>query len=320
MSTILSACDENVSVICNWLCSDQVAAIPTETVYGLAANAYSTSAVQKIFEYKKRPSFNPLISHYLTIEQIKKDAVCCDLFYQLAEVFSPGPLTYILNKTKNSQLSGLVTAGLDTVAVRMPNNTWAQKILKNLEFPLAAPSANLSTKLTNTTAKNVAQSLSTDDFFIFDGGKSVIGIESTVIDLTGKTPVILRYGEVLKEEIAKILKVDIMDDDGKIGFKCPGRMIKHYATEKPLIINAKSCGKNDAYLAFGNYDESKILAKHVKNLSKNGDLCEAASNLFSMLKELDCVSEVQKICVGVIEETGIGKAINDKLKRAAEKE
>ncbi|NCU46345.1 MAG: threonylcarbamoyl-AMP synthase, partial [Candidatus Fonsibacter ubiquis] len=212
-----------------------VVAVPTETVYGLAANAYNNKAIQKIYSLKRRPSRNPLIVHFKNIESIKKEAVINKNFLKLVKKFSPGPLTYILKKKKISKISKLANKGLDTIAVRIPKEKNIIKLLSILKYPLAAPSANKSKSLSPTTAKHVAEEFGKSVKMIIDGGVCKIGIESTVIDLTTK-PKILREGGLSSNIIEKFLKVKLTKDKSKI-VKSPGQIGLHYSPGIPIYMN-----------------------------------------------------------------------------------
>ena len=212
-----------------------VVAIPTETVYGLAANAYNTRAVKKIFSLKKRPSSNPLIIHFKNIEQIKKEAVINKNFLKLVKKFSPGPLTYVLKKRSSSKISKLANKSLSTIAVRIPSEKNTIKLLNILNCPLAAPSANRSKSLSPTTAKHVAEEFGNSIGMIIDGGSCKIGIESTVIDLTTK-PKILREGGLSSEIIGKFLKIKLSKNQNKI-IKSPGQIGLHYSPGMPIYMN-----------------------------------------------------------------------------------
>jgi len=185
--------------------SNNVIGLPTETVYGLAANAYSNKSVKKIFKLKKRPSFNPLIIHFKNLKDLKKNAICNDSFLKLHRTLCPGPITFILNKNPKSKISKIASAGKKTIAVRIPKHKVARNLLKILNVPLAAPSANISSKLSPTCAKDVVDEFGSKIKFILDGGRCKIGLESTIIDLTSK-PSILRQGSITVKDIYKILK------------------------------------------------------------------------------------------------------------------
>ncbi len=287
-----------------------IASLPTETVYGLAGNAYSKKAVKKIFKLKKRPKINPLIIHYLDIKNINQDVIINKNFLILYKKFCPGPLTFILKKKKYSKLSPLATAKLDTVAIRFPKHLITRNILKSINFPLAMPSANMSSGLSPINAHDVFEEFKNKLKLIVDGGKSKIGIESTVIDLT-KKPKILRPGIITKEEINKILKINFSKKRAKI--IAPGMLKRHYSPGIPVIIGKKPFGKNYACIVFGKKYKKK---KYYFNLSKKGDLKEAAANLYKVMRKIK-KRKYKKIFVSKIPFLGAGIAINDRLKRAS---
>ena len=208
--------------------NNNIIAIPTETVYGLAANAYSAKSVKKIFKIKKRPKFNPLIIHYKNLDALKKDAIPNNSFKKLYKVFCPGPITFILNKKKKSKISLAANAGKKTIAIRFPKHKVARDLLKLLEFPLAAPSANISSSLSPTSAYDVADEFYNKIKLILNGGSCKIGLESTIIDLTGP-PTILRQGSITKNLIQKILKKKIIINKSSKQIKSPGQLKFHYS-------------------------------------------------------------------------------------------
>ena len=230
--------------------NNNVIGLPTETVYGLAGNAYSNKAVKKIFKLKKRSPINPLIIHYKKLEDIKNDAIYDSSMIKLYKAFCPGPITFILKKKSKSNLSKIATAGKKTVAIRFPNHRVAQNILKIINKPLAAPSANISTKVSSTSARDVFDEFGKKIKIILDGGKCKIGLESTIIDLTGK-PCILRPGEITKEKIEKILskKIKIRKSFKKIN--APGQLKLHYSPGIPVEMNKKNVSKQQALIGFG---------------------------------------------------------------------
>ena len=284
--------------------------IPTETVYGLAGNAYSERAVKKIFKLKKRPKKNPLIIHYHDLESAKKDVKLNSDFYKLYKMFCPGPITFVLKKNKNSKISSLSTARLSTVAVRFPSHKIISTILKSISFPLAMPSANLSSRLSSVKALDVFEDFKKKLKIIIDGGISRIGIESTVVDLTGK-PRILRPGIIGYKDIKKCLKVNFSRKKSRI--KSPGMLKRHYSPGIPVIINGKPKDKNHAYIVFGKkYKETN----NYFNLSKKGNLKEAAAKLYRIMRKIK-KSGYKKIFVAKIPNIGPGVAINDRLTRAS---
>ena len=289
--------------------NDNLVGLPTETVYGLAGNAYSKKAVNKIYELKKRPKNNPLIVHYHNINQTSKDVILNKFFFKYYKKYCPGPITFILRKKKGSKINSLVTANLKTVAIRFPEHRVTRTILKKVKFPIAMPSANVSSKLSPVTAYDVSSEFKKKLKIIINGGKCKIGIESTVIDLTGK-PRILRPGIIifndLNKPISKIYK-------SKSIIKSPGIIGKHYYPGIPVILNRKPNNSEFAFITFGKKFKSK---KNCFNLSKRGNLNEAASNLYATMRNIKNKG-FKKIFVTKIPNRGAGIAINDRLKRAS---
>ena len=294
----------------DYLNRGNIASLPTETVYGLAGNAYSNKAVRKIFNLKRRPKNNPLIIHYCSLKNLKKDVILNKNFLKLYKKFCPGAITFVLKKNKKSEISSLATANLDTVAIRFPKHKIIRSILKSLNFPLAMPSANLSSNLSPVNALDVFEEFRKKLNIIVDGGKSKIGIESTVIDLTGK-PKILRPGIISKNKINQILKVHLSKE--KLKLKSPGMLKKHYSPGIPVILNKKPSSLNDAYIVIGKKFSNK---KNFFNLSKNNNLNEAAANLYKTMRIIK-KKGYKKIFVTKIPNLGPGIAINDRLKRAS---
>jgi L-threonylcarbamoyladenylate synthase len=294
--------------------NNNVIGMPTETVYGLAANAYSNNAVKKIFKLKKRPNFNPLIIHFKNLNSLKKDVVLNKSFEKLYKAFCPGPITFILNKKIKSKISKIATAQKRTVAVRIPKHPTARKLLKLLNVPLAAPSANISSKLSPTSSNDVVDEFKNKIKFILDGGRCKIGIESTIIDLTDN-PKILRPGFVTPKKISKILKKKISINRNINKIKSPGQLKSHYSPGIPIKINTKILKKSGAIIGFGREFKTK---KNHFNLSKNGNLNEAANNLYKTLRKIK-KKGFKSIAVNKIPNVGIGIAINDRLKRASNK-
>ena len=296
------------------LAGGELVVIPTETVYGLAADACNGRAVAKIFEAKNRPQFNPLIAHVAERSMARSIAQFSDLSERLAEQFWPGPLTLVLPHRKQSGVSELVTAGLDTIAVRMPVGI-ARDIVDQLGRPVAAPSANPSGRLSATTAAAVEAGLGEQVSLIVDGGASRIGVESTIMKVTDGSMTLLRPGGVPIEEIEAV--AGVRAEAAGPSVEAPGMLMSHYAPNAGLRLNAAHVTKGEALLAFG---ESRISGAEdaitVLNLSEAGDLREAAANLFSHLHMLDeCGADL--IAVEPIATGGLGDAINDRLRRAA---
>jgi len=311
-SNIFKVNSKNIFRAINYLKKKELVGVPTETVYGLAGNAYSTKAVKKIYLLKKRPYKNPLIIHYFNLEQLKKDVELNDNFYKLYKKFCPGPITFILKKKKNSFLSNLATANLKTVAVRIPKNQTIKKILKSLNFPLAIPSANKSTKISPVSAEDVAQEFNNSIKFILNGGTCIIGLESTVVDLTSKVR-ILRPGFICPSNISKVLNKKIDIHKGFKIIKAPGMLKRHYSPGIPMKLNQKEAKDDEAFIVFGKKYKK---GKNIFNLSYKSNLNEAARNLYKILRLIKN-KNYKMICVSSIPQTGIGLAINDRLNRAA---
>ncbi|MEX0807117.1 MAG: L-threonylcarbamoyladenylate synthase [Dongiaceae bacterium] len=288
-------------------------AVPTETVYGLAGDATNDRAVARIFEVKARPQFNPLIVHVADRSMAAKLVSMNRVAERLADAFWPGPLTLVLPRRRNASVSLLASAGLETLAIRMPAHPIALDLIRLSGRPLAAPSANPSGRLTPTEATHVAASLGDRIDLILDGGPCAIGIESTVLDLSEATPRILRQGGLPQNNIEAL--VGEMASGSDIGpIRSPGMTAGHYAPSIGLRMDATSVEAAEALLAFG----AKPLpgAATTLNLSVNSDLIEAAANFFSMLHRLDD-RRYSRIAVMPVPETGLGGAINDRLRRAA---
>ncbi len=309
--------DIAINHACKLLKNGDLVVIPTETVYGLAADATNDQAVTKIYELKNRPSFNPLIMHVADTYQAEKWAHFSPLAYMLAETFWNSnyhhrPLTLVLNRKKDTSLSHLAMAGLDTVAVRVPNHPIPLKLLKRFQKPLAAPSANRSNHISPTSTEAVKESFGTRTPFMLDGGVCSVGLESTIIDLTTDEPVLLRPGGTTKEEIEKVIGVSLKISTSSSCIKAPGMLKRHYAPVHPLRLNVVDPLDGEVLLGFGPQSPSDATL----NLSETGDLREAAANLFHMLRILD-QSTSKGIAVMPIPNHGLGLAINDRLKRAA---
>lgn len=289
----------------------ELVAFPTETVYGLGADATNDTAVARIFEAKNRPSFNPLIVHLPDRESVSDYVEFTAAAETMAARFWPGPLTLVLPRRADCSLSRLTSAGLDTVAMRVPSHDSARQLLRSAGIPIAAPSANRSGLLSPTTAEHVADQLGDHVAMILDDGPCAIGLESTVLDLSEETPAILRQGGLPQEEIEDALggPVAIASADGDAP-KSPGMLTRHYAPSRPLRMNASAAQPGEALLGFGRVMEA------TKNLSPDGDLVEAAANMFAFLHALDTPHH-GGIAVSPIPEIGLGRAINDRLRRAA---
>ncbi|MEZ5690798.1 MAG: L-threonylcarbamoyladenylate synthase [Rickettsiales bacterium] len=294
----------------NYLKSGQLVAFPTETVYGLGGNALSDTAVSAIYAAKGRPNFNPLIVHVASPDEAKKYVVWDERAELLATKFWPGSITFVLPRKADCDLSLLVSAGMDTVAVRMPAHPIALSLLEKSGLPLAAPSANISGRISPTMAEHVRQELGDKIAMVLDGGDCEVGIESTIIDLTTTPATILRHGKITIDELRKYIDIE-EDKSGKI--KAAGMMKSHYAPDSIVRLNAKEVREGEALLAFGKPLSGATI---IENLSEIENLQEAAANLFRMLRSLDSKTP-KAIAVMPIPEMGIGVAINDRLRRAA---
>jgi L-threonylcarbamoyladenylate synthase len=298
-----------------------VVAIPTETVYGLAADAFNTHAVAKVFQIKNRPSFDPLIVHVSNLEQARTLAIDFPpLALKLAEKFWPGPLTLTLKKNPN--VPDLVTSGLPTVAIRVPSHPVAQALLKEFNGPLAAPSANRFGRISPTTAHAVEKELGSAVSFILDGGSCQVGLESTIISFADSKPTLLRAGGIPIEKIEACIGSVTHAESAKDKPQAPGQLEHHYAPGKPLfLIEAKDLEKVQnpqatGLLAWGDLPLNKF--KKVCNLSLKKNFMEAAANFFQMLRDLD-ESDVSEIVAIKLPATDLGLAINDRLNRASTK-
>jgi len=295
----------------------ELVAFPTETVYGLGADATNERAVARIFEAKGRPRFNPLISHVADAEGARRLVRWSDLAERLAAHFWPGPLTLVLPKAESSPLALLTTAGLDTAAIRAPDHPIAQALICAADRPIAAPSANRSGGVSPTRAEHVAQSLGDRVKLILDGGPCQVGLESTVLDLTTPAPTLLRPGGATREAIETLIGPIALSHAlpaGDAPLKSPGQLASHYAPSRPVRLAATTVEPGEALLAFGPHAPAG--ARHMLNLSPSGDLTEAAANLFAHLRALDR-PDIACIAVMPIPEAGLGLAINDRLRRAA---
>ena len=292
----------------------ELVGMPTETVYGLAGNALDETAVARIYAVKGRPHFNPLIVHVHALAQAEKLAVFSDEARRLAAHFWPGPLTLVLPRRKDSGLSLLLSAGLETVALRMPNHPLALHLLEECGVPLAAPSANRSGKISPTDAAHVAQELGDKVSIILDGGACRVGLESTVVNMTSTPPQLLRPGGVTSAQLAQAGFTALAQPQPAAALHSPGMLASHYAPGKPVRLNAQAAEAGEALLGFGPAPLATL------NLSHAADTQEAAANLFRMLRALDAMAEYRAIAVMPIPNTGLGSAINDRLMRAAHRE
>ena len=287
-------------------------AVPTETVYGLAGNAYSSLSVKKIFRLKKRPMDNPLIVHYLDIKRLHQDCHLNDNFIKLYNKFCPGPITFILKLKKGSKISRFVTNNQKSLAVRFPKHSLLRKLLKNLDYPLAAPSANISTRLSPVKKSDVVEEFGSKVKFILNGGRCKIGLESTIINII-KKPEILRFGGLDILKIEKVLNKKALIKINSKNKIAPGQFPLHYSPGIPIRINAKKPIENEAFVLI---KKKRNNSKNYYYLSKTSDFDQAAKNLYSTLRKIK-KKGYKKIAVEKIPNTGLGKTINDRLNRAA---
>lgn len=283
-------------------------AFPTETVYGLGADARNGTAVANIYAAKGRPAFNPLIAHVASATAAQRYVVWNDLAEVLANAFWPGPLSLVLPLKEGHGISELVTAGLSTLAVRVPAHPAAHAILEALDGPVAAPSANPSGGISPTTAAHVLGGLNGRIAAVLDDGPCDVGLESTIIGLAGNVPLLLRPGGLAAEEIEAVLGRPLIMRDATDPLTAPGQLLSHYAPDSALRLNARASEGDELFLGFGPMDCDL-------NLSETGDLAEAAANLFGHLHNLDGLGRA--IAVAPVPHHGLGQAINDRLQRAA---
>ena len=303
--------NKSISIIVNYLKKNNIVGLPTETVYGVAGNAYSKKAIKSIYKLKKRPKKNPLIIHYYSIKDINNDVEINSSFKKLYKRFCPGPITFVLKKKKTSKINRIATANLNTVAIRFPSHKQTRKVLKKLNFPLAMPSANKSAGLSPVTAEDVYEEFKNNIKIILDGGKSRIGIESTVIDLSNDIR-ILRPGILSKNQINLFLKKKITYNKS-VKIKAPGNLKKHYSPGIPIKLNSKRAYGHHAFVTFGRKYKK---TKHSFNVSPKSSLKQAAKNLYKTLRKIKQL-RYKKIYIVKIPNKGIGIAINDRLERAS---
>lgn len=317
MNNIYSDTPENLARAAQTIRSGGLVAFPTDTVYGLGANVYLPDAVAGIFAAKERPLFDPLISHIANVDFLPEYAVTDSRVMDLARRFWPGPLTFVLKRKDADHPLDMVCSGLPNLAVRMPNHPLALKLIKAAGVPIAAPSANRFKTVSPTTAQHVADSLGSKVDMILDGGPCAIGVETTIVDLTGKNMVILRAGGLPKEELEAFTGEKVYLSDGNPDKpSAPGQLLKHYAPRLPLRINVdeKDVRPGEFFIGFGNIRSARL------NLSPRADLREAAANLFAYMREAEKHSEFTGIAISPIPENGLGLAINDRIRRASFRE
>ena len=315
MSVLLPSVD-NLSACRDRILDGHLIGLPTETVYGLAADATNGRAIAAIFATKSRPDFNPLISHAVDLPMARQLGQFNDMAEKLAAAFWPGPLTLVVPRTAACPVDRLACAGLDTIALRCPAHPVAQQLLQLVGRPLAAPSANPSGRLSPSTAAHVADML--PDIDVLDGGAAQIGLESTIIGCFDAEPVLLRSGGIARADIEACLGfalVDVPEGDDNEAKLAPGRLARHYAPKSGLLINVTEPQDECLLLGFGPDAPSSVVA----NLSPSGDLVEAASQLFVQLHKYDAIAlaENKRLAIMPIPSVGLGEAINDRLTRAA---
>ena len=317
---ISSAGGAEVAAAARALAEGRLVAFPTETVYGLGADATNAEAIARLYQAKGRPAFNPLISHVADLASAGKIARFDECALALASAFWPGPLTLVLPKTRDCAVAELATAGLDTIAIRIPSHPIAQAILEAFGKPVVAPSANISGHISPTTAQHVESDLAGRIDLIVDGGPVEVGIESTIVGCF-EEPMLLRPGGLPREQIERVLgrallqtPADVENDSAQP--LAPGMLTSHYAPRTRVRLNAVDIAPGEALLAFGPLPSGAERAAAIMNLSVSGDLNEAAANLFGYLRALDA-QMAQTIAVMPIPDHGLGEAINDRLRRAA---
>jgi L-threonylcarbamoyladenylate synthase len=302
----------NIKKAKKYLNDSECIGIPTETVYGLAAKAHSSKAIKKIYKLKKRPKANPLIVHYSKLSDLKKDCFINHDFTKLYKKFCPGPITFILKLKKDSKVSRLATNNKKILAVRFPKHKLLKALLDELDYPLAAPSANISTRLSSVQASDVKEEFGKKIKFILNGGKSKIGIESTIISLVN-SPTILRLGGLEVSKIERVLNKKVKIQINASKKIAPGQSKLHYSPGIPLRMNVSKPKQNEAYVIL---KKKKIKNLHYYYLSKKNDLKLAAKNLYSCLRKIKNKG-YKSIAVERIPNRGMGKSINDRLNRAS---
>lgn len=312
---ILPPTPDHLAEAAKALANGDLVAFPTETVYGLGADARDGIAVAKIFAAKGRPSFNPLIAHLVSLDEAMKTGEFDARAVKLGEAFWPGPLTLVVPCSKDCPVHELARAGLETVALRVPAHPVAHKLLEAFGAPVVAPSANASGRISPTSAEHVAEDLEGKVALILDDGRTEIGVESTVIACLPGEPVrLLRPGGIAREEIERMLGQKLQEATETV--QAPGMLAQHYAPNARVRLNAKDVAPNEAFLGFGSTEPLGGRGIAHLNLSPTGDLAEAAANLFAYLRELDALAP-GTIAVAPIPANGLGEAINDRLQRAA---
>ena len=308
IAPVLSPSVQAISRAAEKLRAGGLVAMPTETVYGLAANAADPEAIARLYAAKGRPRFNPLIAHVASLEMAQAQGRFRPRALELVDAFWPGPLTLVVDLSESGTVSDLARAGLSSLAMRMPDHPVAQRLIAEFGGPLVAPSANPSGKISPTRAEHVAADMGDCVDLILDGGRCTSGLESTIIDARGDRPALLRPGSLDPAEIETIWPGLIRPEIDPDAPQSPGQLLRHYAPNAKLRLNASEPEAGEAYLGFGKGEATL-------NLSSSADLHEAAANLFGMLRELD--QQFDRIAVAPIPQHGLGEAINDRLTRAA---
>ena len=299
------------------LAAGGLAAFPTETVYGLGADATSGEACAKIYEAKQRPAFNPLISHVASLQAAQLQGIFNTAAMKLASAFWPGPLTLVVPAAATCSVCLLARAGLDSLALRVPAHPLAHELLAAFGKPVAAPSANRSGRISPTSAEHVMTELAGRCDLVIDGGAAEVGLESTIIACTDDHPVLLRPGGISREDIERVLGGPLKSAEGDTAITAPGMLAHHYAPDAPLRLQARSIESGEAVLDFGGQLGAMAPAAFAyADLSPRGDLREAAAKLFALLRKLDA-SGATRIAAAPVPEHGLGEAINDRLRRAA---
>ena len=310
---IFKSTKENILKAGELIKAGETIAFPTETVYGLGASAYNPQAIAKIYAIKNRPSFNPLISHIAEVDFLREYALTDDRVLALAKKFWPGPLTFILKRKDENPALDLACAGLKKISVRMPNHKVALDLIRAAGVPIVAPSANKSQTISPTTAQHVQNSLGDAVPMILDAGACKVGVESTIIDVSENQIVLLRAGGIALETLEEFLGEKILISDGDPNKpSSPGQMLRHYAPKYATRINVMDPLPDEFYIGFGEMDCDL-------NLSPRGDLQEATANLFQMMHLAEEQGKKHKIAIAPIPNTDLGRAINDRIKRASYK-
>lgn len=312
MSNVFKATQANIQKAAEIIRNGGLVAFPTETVYGLGANVYDSKAVAGIYAAKGRPAFNPLISHIADIDFLQEYVETDSRALELAKHFWPGPFTMVLKRKEHNTSIDLACAGLPTTTVRMPNHPIALELIRKSGVPIVAPSANRSQTISPTTAEHVFESLGNKVDMILDGGKCAVGVESTIVDVTGKNVVLLRAGGIALEDIEDFLGEKVLVSHGEPDRPTsPGQMLKHYAPSHRFQINVTNPEEGVFYIGFGWQEHADL------NLSPKGDLHEAAANLFAYMRLADELAGDKGIAMAPIPQEGLGLAINDRIRRAS---